>query len=124
MHNQKKNNNQFKNNKQPEVPENQTACNSDNQGVKETFTQTGRRGRDRRRAAKWRGHLARQWTMLKRQGWLNGKLRLKASCKLWQGLPWQEKFPVSHESSLESGARAEQESGIVPSLTPPPQIAP
>ena len=35
---------QFKNNKQPEVPENQTAWNSNNQGVKETFIQTGRRG--------------------------------------------------------------------------------
>ena len=44
---QKKGNNQFKDNKQPEVPENQTAWNYDNQGVKETFTQTSRRGRDR-----------------------------------------------------------------------------
>ena len=46
-HNQKEDNNQFKFNKQPEVPENQTAWNYDNQGVKETFTQTSRRGRDR-----------------------------------------------------------------------------
>ena len=42
-HNQKKDNNQSKNNKHSEVPENQTAWNSDNQGVKETFTQTGSR---------------------------------------------------------------------------------
>ena len=46
MHNQKKDNNQFKNNKQSEVPENPTTWNSDNQGVKETFIQTGRRGWD------------------------------------------------------------------------------
>ena len=48
MHNKKKDNNQFKNNKQPELPENQTARNSDNQGVKETFTQTNRRAGDRK----------------------------------------------------------------------------
>ena len=46
MHNQKKDNNQS-NNKQPEVPENQTAWNYGNQGVKETFTQTSRKGGDR-----------------------------------------------------------------------------
>ena len=40
-----KHNNQFKNRKQPELPENQTVWKSDNQGVKkETFIQTGRRG--------------------------------------------------------------------------------
>lgn len=43
LHNQKKCNNQFRKNKQPELPENQTACNSDNEGVKETFIQTSRR---------------------------------------------------------------------------------
>ena len=37
MHNQKKDYNQSKDNKGPEVPENQTARNSDNQEVKETF---------------------------------------------------------------------------------------
>ena len=45
-HNQKTGSNQFRNNKQPELAENQTAWNSDNQGVKETFIQTSRRGRD------------------------------------------------------------------------------
>ena len=40
-HNQNKDNNQYKNKKQPELPENQTAWKSDNQGVKEeTFIQT------------------------------------------------------------------------------------
>ena len=34
-HNQKKDNNKFKNKKQQELPENQTIWNSDNQGVKE-----------------------------------------------------------------------------------------
>ena len=42
----KKDNNQFKNKRQPELPENQTAWISHNQGIKETFIQTGRRGRD------------------------------------------------------------------------------
>ena len=46
MHNQKKDYNQSKDNKGPEVPENQTARNSDNQEVKETFIQTGRSGRE------------------------------------------------------------------------------
>ena len=46
-HNQKKDNNQFKRKKQPELPENQTVWKSDNQGVKEeTFIQAGRRGGD------------------------------------------------------------------------------
>ena len=61
-----------------------------------------------------------------RQGWLNGKLILNASCKLqWVvatvgGLSRREKLPVSHESSLKDGARAKQVSSIVPSLTPSP----
>ena len=38
-HSQKKDNNQFKNKKQSELPENQTAWKSNNQGVKETFIQ-------------------------------------------------------------------------------------
>ena len=46
MCNEKKGNNQFKTNKkQPEMPENQTVCKPNNQGVKEeTFIQTGRKG--------------------------------------------------------------------------------
>ena len=50
-HNQKMDNNQFKN-KKTELP--------DNQGVKEeTFIQTGRKDRDGQPG--WRGHVARQW---------------------------------------------------------------
>ena len=41
LHNQKKDNNQFKNKKQPEVPESQTAWKSDNEGVKETSRPVG-----------------------------------------------------------------------------------
>ena len=41
MHNQKKANNKFKNRKQPELPESQTAWNSENQGVKETSRPVG-----------------------------------------------------------------------------------
>ena len=45
-HNQKKDNNKFKNKIQPDLPENQTIWKSDNQEVKEeTLIQTGRRGR-------------------------------------------------------------------------------
>ena len=45
LQNQKKDNNQFKNKEQPELPEYQTAWKSDNQEGKETFNQNGRRGR-------------------------------------------------------------------------------
>ena len=46
MHNQK-DNNKFKNKKQPELTENQTVRKPNNQGDKEeTFIQTGRRGGD------------------------------------------------------------------------------
>ena len=38
-HNQKEDNNQSKITKQPEAPENQTAWNSDNQGIKEKINQ-------------------------------------------------------------------------------------
>ena len=47
-HDQKEDNNQTKNNKQPEVLENQTAWNSDNQGIKETVNQTGQAGQTAR----------------------------------------------------------------------------
>ena len=44
-HNQREDNNKFKNKKQPELTENQTVWKSDNQGVKEeTFILTCRRG--------------------------------------------------------------------------------
>ena len=46
MHNLKKNKNKFKKKKQPELTKNQTVWKSNNQGAKETFTQTGRRGGD------------------------------------------------------------------------------
>ena len=57
-HNQMKDNNKFKNKKQPELTENQTVWKSDNQGVKEeTFIQTGRRGGDGQpgREDSWQG---------------------------------------------------------------------
>ena len=49
-HNQKKDDNKFKNKNQPELTENRTVWKSDNQGIKEeTFIQTGTRilGADR-----------------------------------------------------------------------------
>ena len=52
--------NKFKNKKQPELIENQTAYKSDNQGVKkETFVQTGRRGGDGQ--PEWRRLAERRW---------------------------------------------------------------
>ena len=48
-------------------------------------------------------------------GWL-GNQRLKtSSCKILWGLWRQQELPFSQESSLESGAKAEWASGIVPS---------
>ena len=122
LHTQKEDNNQSKNNKPPEVPENQTPWNSNSQGIKETVDQTNQTGRrETRETGRWRGPAARprplEWV------WLNGKLRLRADYGLWWALPWWEKLPVSLESSLETGARAEQASCIVPSLPPPPQTA-
>ena len=58
-HNQKEDNNQFKNKNQPQLLGNQTIWKSNNQGVKvETFIQTGRRGREEQLG--WRGLTARQ----------------------------------------------------------------
>ena len=65
----KKDHYKIKNNKQPELPENQTAWNSDNQGFKETFIQTGRRGGDRQlgREDPWQSGRPHGWG---RSGWL------------------------------------------------------
>ena len=66
-HNQNKDNNQYKNKKQPELPENQTAWKSDNQGVKEeTFIQTGRKGRGGQ--LRWIGSVARWYLAADRGG--------------------------------------------------------
>ena len=58
-HNQKRAATNLKTKKQPELPENRTVWEPDNQGVKEeTFTQTGRRGGGRQLV--WRELPARQ----------------------------------------------------------------
>ena len=44
--------------------------------------------------------------------------------KSCRGCKGGRKLPVSHESTLERGGRAERASGIVPSQTPPLQRAP
>ena len=57
-HNQKEDNNKFKNKNQPELPENQTIWKSDNEGIKEeTVILTGRRGGDGQLGQ--RGHTTR-----------------------------------------------------------------
>ena len=76
------------------------------------------------RPVRWADRDSGQGSGPRGQGWMNGKLRLRANCGPPQVLPWWEKLPISHESSLESRARAEQESYIFPSLTPPPWTAP
>ena len=49
-----------------------------------------------------------------------GNYRLKGSCKLLRGVATVGETPsLTGESSLEGGARTEQASSIVPSLTPP-----
>ena len=49
-HNQKEDNNQSKINKQPEVPENQIAWSSDNQGIKEIVKQNNQTSKNPGRA--------------------------------------------------------------------------
>ena len=58
LHNQKKDNNQFKNKNQPELSENQTTWKPDNPGVEETFIQPSRRGRDGKWAERMRSKVA------------------------------------------------------------------
>ena len=54
-----------------------------------------------------------------------GNYRLKASCKLLRGVATVGETPsLTGESSLEGGARTEQASSSVPSLTPPPHTVP
>ena len=48
LNNQKEDNGQSKISKQPEVPENQTAWNSDNLGIKETVKQNNQTGKNPR----------------------------------------------------------------------------
>ena len=79
----KKDNNQIKNQKQPEVPKNRTVRKSDNQGVKEeTVTQSGRRVGDGKPGQ--RGHAARQWRTRQAR---------------WQLVDWA--VPHSHDDKLE-----------------------
>ena len=57
-------------------------------------------------------------------GWPENE-RLKTSgCGILWGLQRWEQLPVSQDSSLESGVRAERDDSIVSSLTPPSQTAP
>ena len=78
------------------MPENQTAWNSDNKGVKETFTQMGRRGGDGRQAAQRRGHVARQQTAaceagLAEQKTKDSKLAIKYC--VWGGVVTEGETP-------------------------------
>ena len=64
LHNQREDNNKFKNKNQPELTENRPVRKSDNQGDKEEIViQTGRRGGDRRPGGEdsWQGSGQRTW---------------------------------------------------------------
>ena len=122
-HNQKKDNNKFKNKKQPELTENQTLWMSNNQDIKEeTFTQMSRRGRDRQ--LEWGGLSARRWLARWAVPHLHGdkpggttgeqdrpcnpgfhcgeiKVSKPLTKKNLWGLRQQEKLPASQESWLE-----------------------
>ena len=73
------------------MPENQTAWNSDNQGIKEKVNQNNQTGKN-----PWRGG------RLHGQGWQNGK---QTQSWLWStaGVVTVGETPISHESSSESG---------------------
>ena len=130
-HSQKKDNNQFKNKIQIELPENQTVWKANNQGVKETFIQTGRRNGDRKPGQRgpvtrwqledWGGRDRSWWTSISHiHMWISwkeqlgsetdseiqdfsvGNQRLKTyGYKERWRLWWPEKLPVSQESPLE-----------------------
>ena len=68
LHNQKEDNNQAEINKQPKVPENQTAWNSNNKGIKEKINQNNQTGKEADGVGKSEKprHHSRPWG----QGWL------------------------------------------------------
>ena len=47
-------------------------------------------------------------------GWLDGKLRHRAACRLPRGFPQWEKLPVSQESYLESGVESNRWAALFP----------
>ena len=97
-------------NKQPKAPENQSAWNSDNQGIKEKINQSNQTSKSdlesqlRKNAERWlRGRVdcGARWAESGGAD-LRGKLRLKADCGLRLGLPQWEFLPARQESSLKS----------------------
>ena len=116
MHNQKKDNNNLKTKKQPQLTENQTVWKSDNQGVKEeTFIQAGRRGGERQpvredlqQGGGWRTGAskttaARPGDKLHNPGLQLREIKSQTSDRihLWELRQQWEKLPASQESSLE-----------------------
>ena len=99
------------------MPENQTAWNSNNQGIKETVNQTNQTSK----TGRWREPEVRWQTLW--AGLAEQETDSELTVDYGGGLPWWEKLPVSQEGLLESGASAQQVSCFVPSLAPPPQAA-
>ena len=120
MHNQKEDNNQSKINKQPEAPENQTAWNSDNQGIKEKNQpeQPDQWGSGLYKLAQRnQGEAADQAVGLRGRGWLKGKLRLRVD----MAVATVGETPSLTWESLGKCAGEEQVICFVPFLAPPPQ---
>ena len=84
------------------MPENQTAWNSDNQGIKETVKQNNQTSKN----AWWGGGPGGQ-------GWLKVKLSLRIDCGL-RWLLWWEKLPVSHKNPLESVLELSRRAALFP----------
>ena len=100
-------------NKQPEVPENQTAWNSDNHGIKEKSTRTTRLVRWLTKRACW----LRKTTVRQQTAWV----RLAALRQQTQAVAAVGETPSLTREFIEKWARDERVSCTVHSLMPPPQ---
>ena len=95
------------------MPENQTAWNSDNQGIKGTIDQTNQTGK----TGGWREPEARQQTV-----WV-GLAKWETDSELTADYGWGVatvgESPNRPQKFIEKCARDKQATCIVPSLTPP-----
>ena len=112
------------------MPENQTAWNSNNQGIKETNRTTRLVTQPIKRTCGkagdcvgWAGwEKPQQGCGLCRQGWLNGKLGFRADCGLGRGC-CGGRNSQSHQSSLESRLETSRWAALFP-LCPQPHRQP
>ena len=95
----------------PKAPENQTAQNSDNQGIKEKINQNNQMNKVEDHAAD--SEKPPGGSGPGAQCWLKVKLRLRADCGLLWLLQW-EKISVSHKSPLESALETSRQDAWSP----------